>query len=95
MSEDGFHENPLGRGTSHLPRDTDILHITRIAKTWITINLDGDIITYFKKRGSDTAKGYQTLINDALRDYIALGSKTDVLSDLVERVRQLEKRFIE
>ena len=36
-------------------------------KTRITTWLDDDILEHFKKLGSATGKGYQTLINDALR----------------------------
>lgn len=36
-------------------------------KTRITIFLDGDILTAFKERAAKTGKGYQTLINEALR----------------------------
>ena len=39
-------------------------------KIRITIRLDGDIIEYFKKRVHDAGGGsYQTLLNDALRNY--------------------------
>jgi BrnA antitoxin of type II toxin-antitoxin system len=36
-------------------------------KTRITIFLDGDILTAFKERAAKSGKGYQTLINEALR----------------------------
>jgi uncharacterized protein (DUF4415 family) len=36
-------------------------------KTRITIYLDDDIIAAFRKRGDELGRGYQTLINDALR----------------------------
>jgi len=62
-------------------------------KTRITINLDRDIIDYFKFRGVEAAKGYQTLINDALRDYIGLTQQNDVLTDLLERVKRLEQKL--
>ncbi len=38
-------------------------------KKKITISLDGDIIEYFKQVSG--GKGYQTVINDALRDLIS------------------------
>jgi uncharacterized protein (DUF4415 family) len=40
-------------------------------KVRITIRLDGDIIDYFKRIVHEAGGGnYQTLINDALREYI-------------------------
>ena len=36
-------------------------------KTRITIFLDDDILAAFKERAAQDGKGYQTLINDALR----------------------------
>jgi len=45
-------------------------------KKRITIRLDGDIIDHFKQRVFDTGGGnYQTLINDALREYMQIQSK--------------------
>jgi uncharacterized protein (DUF4415 family) len=40
-------------------------------KTRITIRLDNEILDHFRKRVHDMGGGnYQSLINDALRDYI-------------------------
>jgi uncharacterized protein (DUF4415 family) len=40
-------------------------------KTRITIRLDNEILDHFRKRAHDMGGGnYQTLINDALREYI-------------------------
>lgn len=36
-------------------------------KTRITIFLDDDILATFRERAAQTGKGYQTLINEALR----------------------------
>lgn len=47
-------------------------------KTRITIYLDDDIIAAFRKRGDEIGRGYQTLINDALREAL---SKTDSAVD--------------
>ena len=40
-------------------------------KTRITILLDGDVVAAFRARARDTGRGYQTAINQALRDYLA------------------------
>ena len=37
-------------------------------KTRITIYLDDDVIQSFREKGDHLGRGYQTLINDALRD---------------------------
>jgi len=47
-------------------------------KTRITIYLDDDIIAAFRKKGDEIGRGYQTLINDALREAL---SKTDTAVD--------------
>lgn len=39
-------------------------------KVQTSIRLDNDIILYFKKKASKEKNGYQTLINNALREYI-------------------------
>jgi len=39
-------------------------------KTRITIYLDNDIIAKFRKLADAAGYGYQTMINDALRDYL-------------------------
>jgi uncharacterized protein (DUF4415 family) len=54
-------------------------------KTRITIYLDDDIIQEFKKQAEKTGKGYQTLINEALKAY--LGKKEKALTaDLVRKI---------
>ena len=40
-------------------------------KTRITIYLDDDIIAAFRKKGDELGRGYQTLINDALRGVLS------------------------
>ena len=40
-------------------------------KTRITIHLDNDIIEAFRFKGDKLGRGYQTLINDALREFLA------------------------
>lgn len=39
-------------------------------KVSTTIRLDDDIVLYFKKRASEDKIGYQTLMNQVLRDYM-------------------------
>jgi uncharacterized protein (DUF4415 family) len=93
MKNAGRHKVKPDRTKTVLQADGDILNVSKINKTRITINLDQDIVEYFKHRGAETAKGYQTLINDALRNYIGLGSTTDLVTSLVERINRLEKKL--
>lgn len=39
-------------------------------KTRITIYLDDDVLTTFRERADDAGHGYQTMINQALREYL-------------------------
>ena len=63
-------------------------------KIRITIRLDGDIIEYFKKQVHDAGGGnYQTLLNDALRNYIQ--SETKSLEDTLRKVIREEMKLAE
>ncbi|MCB1849461.1 MAG: BrnA antitoxin family protein [Gammaproteobacteria bacterium] len=39
-------------------------------KSRITIFLDDEVLEAFRARADDSGKGYQTLINEALREYL-------------------------
>ena len=54
-------------------------------KTRITIRLDDDLLEWFRAQ-ADAAGGanYQTLINQALREYV--GEKSEPLEDKIRRV---------
>lgn len=44
----------------------------RPIKQQVTLRLDADLIAWFKEQSkSDNGRGYQTLINRALREYVA------------------------
>ncbi len=61
-------------------------------KIRITIRLDGDIIEYFKKQVNDAGGGnYQTLMNDALRNYIQ--SETESLEATLRKVIREELKL--
>lgn len=49
--------------------------ISNQGKQRITIFLDKEIISEFRERAEKTALGYQTMINEALRDYLATDRK--------------------
>lgn len=42
----------------------------RPKKVSMTLRLDNDILLFFKKLATEKKAGYQTLMNDALREYI-------------------------
>jgi uncharacterized protein (DUF4415 family) len=44
-------------------------------KTRVTMYLDTDILDDFRKRSDKAGYGYQTMINEALREYLAKGRK--------------------
>ncbi len=44
-------------------------------KTRITIHLDDDVIDAFRAKAEEAGRGYQTLINDALRQHLSSASK--------------------
>ena len=54
-------------------------------KTRITIRLDNDVIAWFRQQVHEAGGGnYQTLINNALREYI--GGREDALEEILRRV---------
>ncbi len=61
-------------------------------KIRITIRLDGDIIEHFKKQVHDAGGGnYQTLLNDALRNFIQ--SENEPLEDTLRKVIREELKL--
>ena len=54
------------------------------SKNRITIYLDADIIEHFKTEAENSSFGYQTLINQALREMIADNQKDNTAGDIVE-----------
>ncbi len=49
--------------------------IPQRGKTRITIFLDDDILEKFRERADNAGRGYQTMINEALRDYLSKSSR--------------------
>ena len=47
--------------------------IKDVGERRITILIDADILTAFRERAAGTGRSYQTLINQALRDYLTNG----------------------
>ena len=57
--------------------------IKESGKRRITILLDADVLAAFRERAASTGRGYQTLINQALRDYLANAELEDTLRRVV------------
>lgn len=58
--------------------------VPQTGKTRITMYLDDVILEEFRNRADAAGKGYQTLINDALRDYLSKAG--DSLEQTLRRV---------
>lgn len=58
--------------------------VPQAGKTRITMYLDDIILEEFRKRADAEGKGYQTLINDALRVYLSKNS--DNLEETLRKV---------
>lgn len=59
--------------------------IPTTGKTRITIYMDDAIVSRFKAQSEETGKGYQTLINEALKAYLGLVEQP-VTQDLVRKI---------
>ena len=59
------------KAENDFPREKRGAVVAQTGKTRITIYLDDAILETFRKRAEAAGKGYQTLINDALREYLA------------------------
>jgi len=59
--------------------------IPTTGKTRITIYLDDPILKRFKAQSGKTGKGYQTLINDALKAYLGLAEQP-VTPEIVRKI---------
>ncbi len=75
--------NPVGRVGGRVERSTQ-------AKVRITIRLDRETIDWFHGRAAGAGLSYQTMINDALRDYVDQGGAT--LESVLRRVIREELR---
>ena len=58
-------------------------------KDRVTIYFDTEILDWFKKKGKRELVGYQTLMNDALRDFL----EAEVVVDLKEDILR-DKEFL-
>lgn len=49
--------------------------ISNRGKERITIFLDKEVISEFRERADEAGRGYQTMINEALREYLTSGRR--------------------
>jgi len=61
-------------------------------KTRITIHLDNDVIDAFRVQAEKAGRGYQTLINETLRQFLA-GAGTPVDSKTLRRILREELKL--
>jgi len=67
--------------SEHMKKEYDFSKAKRGAvipqrgKTRITIYLDDEVIDEFRERADEAGSGYQTMINEALREYLSKSSK--------------------
>ena len=59
--------------------------IPTTGKTRITIYMDDAILSRFKAQSEKTGKGYQTLINEALKAYLGLAEQS-VTQEIVRKI---------
>jgi uncharacterized protein (DUF4415 family) len=65
--------------------------IRQRGKTRITIHIDDDVLEAFRERSDAAGRGYQTMINEALREH--LGQAGDrVNADTIRRIVREELR---
>jgi uncharacterized protein (DUF4415 family) len=65
--------------------------IRQPGKTRITIYLDNQVLEAFRERADEAGRGYQTMINDALREYLGRSSER-VDADTIRRIVREELR---
>ena len=63
--------------------------ISNKGKTRITIHLDDDVLQSFRERAHTAGRGYQTMINDALRQYLGK-SGAPIDADTLRRILREE-----
>lgn len=59
-------------------------------KTRITIYLDDSVLEEFRARAEEAGTGYQTMINEALKEYLNQDSEKLVTESMLRRVLQEE-----
>ena len=84
----GALEGIPGAGTSAAK------HRERHTRLKITINLDGDLVEYFKAQGDEEGVGYQFLINQALREHVE-GTRPERLAKAIGEILINDSSFLD
>jgi uncharacterized protein (DUF4415 family) len=85
-------ENPaeLIPGAGKSAAETPERHI----RIKVTMNLDGDVVAFFKARAKNEGQPYQSLINQILRDYVS-GSRPERMAKDVAEVLLQDSAFLD
>ena len=67
--------------------------VPQTGKTRITIYIDDDVLENFRDRGDTSGKGYQTMMNQALREFLGKSQLT-LDEPTLRRILQEELRSI-
>ena len=73
------------------PAFLNTLKPVKESKSRITIYLDADIVEHFKTAAENSKTGYQTLINQTLREKISGSPTAGKADELIERLLQDKK----
>jgi uncharacterized protein (DUF4415 family) len=65
--------------------------IRQRGKTRITIHLDDEVLEAFRKRADAAGRGYQTMINEALRKHLGQAGES-IDADTIRRIVREELR---
>ncbi len=96
MKEDDFDETILDSEEEFNKRFKRIerpaflgkLKTSKEAKSRITIYLDADIVEHFKNEAENSKTGYQTLINQTLREKIDGSQTVEKADEVIEKLLQ-------
>ncbi len=67
--------------------------VPQTGKTRITIYIDDDVLEAFRDRADASGRGYQTMMNDALRAYLGKAS-LPIDEDILRRVIREELKKV-
>ncbi|MFN8390773.1 MAG: BrnA antitoxin family protein [Bdellovibrionota bacterium] len=65
----------------------------RHVRVKVTMNLDGDVLSFFKDRAKEDGRPYQTLINQVLREYVS-GSRPERIAQDVAEILLTDEAFV-
>lgn len=65
----------------------------RHTRVKVTINLDGDVVQYFKEWAKQEGRPYQSLVNQVLREFV-LGTRPEHLAQQVQELLLRDDGFL-